>query len=145
MEHAPQISTLGRSGVDNADESSAPRWETIAGWVLSCLILVPFVPSAFMKIVQPADFLAGWILNFPAGSARPLGVTELLNVALYFVPKTRLLGLAFMTAYLGGAVCFHVHANDGRFFVPILVGAIAWVGLWLRDPKLRSLFPLMKD
>lgn len=121
---------------------SFPRWQIITGWVLSCLILLPFVPSAFMKIAQPGDFLAGWTTNFPAGSARPLGVIEFLNVVLYFVPRTRVLGLAFMTAYLGGAVSFHVHAADGRFFVPVLVGVLAWVGLWLRDAKLRRLFPL---
>ncbi len=125
-----------------ATKQSIPRWQVVTGWVLSGCLLLPFLPSAFMKIAQPADFLTGWTTNFPAGSARPLGIIELLNVILYFVPATRLLGLAFMTAYLGGAVCFHVHAADGKFVVPVLVGVFAWVGLWLRDRKLRELFPV---
>lgn len=129
----------------NSVATPVSRWKIIVGWGLSCLILVPFVPSALMKIVQPADFLAAWTKSFPAGAAAPLGVIELTNVVLYFVPRTRILGLTLVTAYLGGAVSFHVHARDGMFFAPVLVGVVAWIGLWLRDAKLRALFPLAND
>ena len=64
---------------------------------------------------------------------------------LYLVPKTRYLGGLIMLAYLGGAVATHVHANDGMFFVPVIVGVVAWLGLYLRDRKLRALVPLVTD
>ncbi len=49
------------------------------------------------------------------------------------------------TAYLGGAAATHVHADDGKFFVPVIVGVVAWIGLYLRDRKLRALVPLAAD
>jgi hypothetical protein len=49
-----------------------------------------------------------------------------------------------LTGYLGGAVATHVRVGDGVFPVvfPVIVGALLWGGLALRDDRLRSLFPL---
>ena len=103
-----------------------------------------FLPSAFFKIAQPKGFIEEWSKTYPAGSALPLGVIELTLFVLYLVPKTRYLGGLLMLAYLGGAVATHVHANDGMFFVPVIVGVVAWLGLYLRDRKLRALVPLVE-
>jgi hypothetical protein len=126
-------------------DTSIPKWQRVTGWVLSGLLAVVFLPSAFFKIAQPAGFLAGWTKSYPAGSARPLGIIELTMFVLYLVPKTRYLGGLIMLAYLGGAVATHVHADDGKFFVPVLVGIIAWLGLFLRDRKLRALVPVVEE
>jgi hypothetical protein len=50
-----------------------------------------------------------------------------------------------MLAYLGGAVATHLHAGDGMFFVPVLVGVVGWLGLYLRDRKLRALVPTVHE
>jgi hypothetical protein len=126
-------------------DTSIPKWQRVTGWVLSGLLAVVFLPSAFFKIAQPAGFLDGWTKSYPAGSARPLGIIELTMFVLYLVPKTRYLGGLIMLAYLGGAVATHVHADDGKFFVPVLVGIIAWLGLFLRDRKLRALVPVVEE
>ena len=60
-------------------------------------------------------------------------------------PKTRYLGGLLMLAYLGGAVATHLHAGDGMFFVPVLVGVVGWLGLYLRDRKLRALVPTVDE
>ncbi|AMV36615.1 DoxX family protein [Planctomyces sp. SH-PL62] len=122
-----------------------PNWQRVTGWVLSGLLAVPFVPSAYFKIAQPKGFIEDWSKTYPAGSALPLGVIELTLFVLYLVPKTRYLGGLLMLAYLGGAVATHVQAQDGMFFVPVVVGVIAWLGLYLRDRKLRALVPLVAD
>ena len=31
------------------------------------------------------------------------------------------------------------------FFVPVIVGVVAWLGLYLRDRELRALVPLVQD
>ena len=126
-------------------DTSIPKWQRVTGWVLSGLLAVVFLPSAFFKIAQPAGFLDGWTKSYPAGSARPLGIIELTMFVLYLVPKTRYLGGLIMLAYLGGAVATHVHADDGKVFVPVLVGIIAWLGLFLRDRKLRALVPVVEE
>lgn len=47
-----------------------------------------------------------------------------------------------MLAYLGGAVATHVQLADGKFFVPVVIGVVAWMGLYLRDRRLRELVPI---
>jgi hypothetical protein len=118
-----------------------PKWQRVTGWVLSGLLALVFVPSAFFKLAQPTGFIEEWSKTYPAGSALPLGVTELAVFVLYLVPKTRYLGGLLMLAYLGGAVATHVHADDGKFLVPVVIGVIAWLGLYLRDRRLRALVP----
>ncbi|WP_165068162.1 DoxX family protein [Paludisphaera rhizosphaerae] len=122
-----------------------PKWQRVTGWVLSGILALAFLPSAFFKIAQPGDFAEKWSKDYPSSSALPIGVIELTIFVLYLIPKTRYLGGLLMLAYLGGAVATHVHINDGRFFFPVIVGVIAWLGLYLRDRKLRALVPLVSE
>lgn len=122
-----------------------PKWQRVTGWVLSGLLAFLFLPGAFFMIAQPEGFLGEWTKNYPAGSARPLGIIVLVMFVLYLIPKTRYVGGLVMLAYLGGAVATHVHMNDGRFFVPVIVGVVAWMGLYLRDRKLRALVPIVEE
>jgi DoxX-like family len=122
-----------------------PKWQRVTGWVLSGLLALVFLPSAFFKIAQPEGFIEEWSKTYPAGSALPLGVIELATFGLYLVPRTRYLGGLLMLAYLGGAVATHLHAGDGLFFVPVLVGVVGWLGLYLRDRKLRALVPTVEE
>lgn len=126
-------------------ETSIPKWQIVTGWVLSGILGLVFLPSAFFKIAQPPGFVEGWSKSYPAGAARPIGIVELLIFVFYLVPKTRYLGGLFMLAYLGGAVATHLHAEDGKFPVPIVVGILAWLGLYLRDRKLRALVPVVGE
>ena len=122
-----------------------PKWHRVVGWVLSGILALVFLPSAFFKIAQPEGFIEEWSKTYPANTALPIGVIELVVFVLYLLPKTRYLGGLLMLAYLGGAVATHVHANDGKFFVPVIIGVVAWLGLYLRDRKLRALVPLASD
>jgi hypothetical protein len=122
-----------------------PKWQRVTGWVLSGLLAPVFLPSAFFKIAQPEWFLKDWTKDYPAASALPIGVIEVTLFVLYLIPRTRYLGGLLMLAYLGGAVATHVHTNDGMFYVPVIIGVIAWLGLYLRDRKLRALVPLVAE
>ena len=126
-------------------QTSIPKWQIVTGWVLSGILALMFVPSAIFKIAQPEGFLEEWTKNYPAAAALPLGIIELAMFVLYLVPPTRYLGGLIMLAYLGGAVATHLHAEDGNFPVPVLVGIIAWLGLFLRDRKLRALIPTVHE
>lgn len=126
-------------------QTSIPKWQIITGWVLSGILAAAFLPSAYFKIAQPAGFLDGWTKSYPADAARPLGIIEVTMYILYLVPKTRYLGGLILLAYLGGAVATHLHAQDGKFYAPVMVGIIAWLGLFLRDRKLRALVPVVTE
>jgi hypothetical protein len=63
---------------------------------------------------------------------------------LYVIPTTAVRGAILLTGYLGGAVASHVRVGEGLFpvFFPVMVGVLVWLGLYLRDVRLRSLIPL---
>jgi hypothetical protein len=55
----------------------------------------------------------------------------------------QVLGAILMTGYFGGAVATHVRVSDA-FVVPLVLGVLAWSGLFLRDARLRELLPFKK-
>jgi hypothetical protein len=76
--------------------------------------------------------------------ARGLGVVLLICTLLYAAPQTAVLGAVLLTGYLGGAVATHVRAESPLFthvLFGVYLGALAWAGLYLRDARLRALFP----
>jgi hypothetical protein len=70
-----------------------------------------------------------------------IAIVELVCVLLYAIPRTSVLGAILLTGYLGGAISTHVRAGE-PFILPLAVGVIIWLGLFLRDARLRDLLPL---
>ena len=130
--------------MSSPEATQIPRWQIILSWVLSCLPLLAFVPSAYMKIAQPGDFLAQWSQGFPASTARPIGIVELACVVIYLIPRTAVLGAILTTGYLGGAISVHVAKGEPAFAIPLFIGVLLWAALYLRTPRLRALLPLVK-
>ena len=98
--------------------------------------LVPF------QVVTIASAQIGWPAD--PGLWRLLGTILLGSTLLYAIPRTSLLGAVLLTGYLGGAVASHVRIGS-PFFSHVLfgvyLGGMAWLGLWLRDARLRALLP----
>lgn len=87
-------------------------------------------------------------LGWPAGYAFSIGIVELVLVVLYLIPQTRILGAVLMMALLGGAMATQIRAGSPLFshiLFSVYLGLFMWGGLWLRDPKLRALFPFASD
>ena len=83
-------------------------------------------------------------LGLPLTMAVPLGIIALACIILYNIPQTSILGAVLLTGYLGGAVCTNFRAGTPLFsniLFSIYVGIIAWLGLYLREPKLKALMP----
>ncbi|HLT90709.1 MAG TPA: DoxX family protein [Woeseiaceae bacterium] len=84
-------------------------------------------------------------LGWPPGYTLMLGVIELACIVLYLVPRTSVLGAVLMTGLLGGAMATHIRAESALFthtLFSIYLGLFMWGGLWLRDRRLRSVFPI---
>jgi hypothetical protein len=85
-------------------------------------------------------------LGWPVGYARMIGLIELTCVVLYLIPRTAVFGAVLMMGLLGGAIATQVRAASPLFshiLFPIYLGLFMWGGLWLRNSKLRALFPLV--
>jgi hypothetical protein len=97
-----------------------------------------------MDLVKPPYVVEGTLkMGYPENIIFGLGVVVLACTILYLIPRTAVLGVILLTGYLGGAVATHVRMNDLRSVpVPVVVAALLWGGLWLRDSRLRALIPL---
>lgn len=74
----------------------------------------------------------------------PIGILELICVAAYVIPQTSVLGAILLTGLLGGATVTTLRIGDPTFPLPVVLGMMAWGGLYLRDLRLRELIPLRK-
>jgi hypothetical protein len=101
--------------------------------------------SAFLKFRAPPEVVEGFTgkFGYPPQTLTPLGVVELTCAVLYAIPQTAVLGAVLVTGYLGGAVATHVRVSD-VWIPPAVLGVLAWVGLYLREPRLRELLPLRR-
>lgn len=138
-----------RNGMlDHASPGATPgisKAAKIGGWVLSGIVilwmgvlgLVIFITNRAMMEEGMAKY------GYPASAGVPILVAEVVGVILYAIPRTAMLGAILLTGYLGGAVATHVRAGEPWFF-PVIFGVIVWLGLYLRDLRVRSLVPLRK-
>jgi hypothetical protein len=100
------------------------------------------VMSAVMKLIPSESLNAGFAhLGWPIEKAPLLASLELGSVIIYLIPQTSILGAILIAGYLGGATATHVRIGDPEFFMPTLLAVLAWLGLWLREPRLKQLIP----
>jgi hypothetical protein len=122
-----------------ASNSKAMVW---VGRVISALPVLMLLMSATMKLMKSPEVVKGFA-DWPANTAITLGITELVSTILYIIPQTAVLGAILLTGYLGGAVATHVRLGES-ILIPTLLGVLVWLGLYLRDARVRDLAPLRR-
>jgi hypothetical protein len=119
---------------------------TIVGWVISALIAALMTFSATLKVAKPPGFAEEFVNKFgyPEDLLVILAVAEITCVMLYLIPQTSILGAVMTTGYLGGAIATHARVED-NFIPAAIVGVMVWVGIYLREPRVRALLPLRQN
>jgi hypothetical protein len=113
------------------------------GRVISGLATLLFLVSAFMKLKGGEDVVQGMAhLGIPESLMTPLALLELTCVVLYLIPLTSVIGAILLTGYVGGTICTHLRVGD-PYIAQIALGVAIWLGLWLREPRLKPLIPLL--
>jgi hypothetical protein len=131
--------------VDNAGARGSKKslW---AGRILSGLVVLFLIPDGIIKFIKPAPVLEAFAhVGWPVSLANTLGILLLTCAATYLFPRTSVLGAILLTGYLGGAVATHLRVGDPLFshiLFPTYLGVLLWLGLYLRDERLRVLIPL---
>lgn len=115
------------------------------GRVISILVALLFVFSAAMKLKGGPQLEEG-LKHLELGRVPmvPLGILELACAVVYLIPATSVLGAILLTGYLGGTILTAWRVGD-PVFVQIALGILVWLGLWLREERLRALIPLRKS
>ena len=127
-----------------ASGSKVKLW---AGWIMSALPALFLLVDGAMKLVKPEVVVKTTVeLGYAESVILPLGIVLLTCTILYLIPSTAVLGAILLTGYLGGAVATHVRAGQGPFEIlfPVVLGALLWGGLYLRNDRLRALVPLVR-
>jgi hypothetical protein len=73
----------------------------------------------------------------------PLAILELSCALIFLIPATSVLGAILLTGYIGGAICTHWRVGD-PFFIQIALAIFVWLGLYLREDRLKALIPLRR-
>jgi hypothetical protein len=130
-----------------SDNQTAPvgKASLWAGRVVSAIPSLFLLMDGVMKLIKPEIVVKKTVeLGYPEGGIFGLGILLLACLAVYVIPRTSVLGAILLTGYLGGAVATHVRVGDDLFPVvfPVIVGALLWGGLYLRDSRVRALVPI---
>ena len=114
-----------------------------AGHIISALPVLMLLFSGVMKLAKPAPVVEGFVrLGYPESVSLGIGILELACTVVYIIPRASILGAILLTGFLGGATATHVRVGDPAFFFPVVLGVLVWLGLYLRDERLRALIPL---
>ncbi len=126
-------------GARTAPVSKKMLW---AGRMTSALAILMLLFSGVMKLVKPAAVVEEFArLGYPESVVLGIGILEIVCAIVYLIPRTSILGAILLTGYLGGATATHVRIGD-PFFAPVVIGVVVWLGLFLRDNRLRALLSL---
>lgn len=119
----------------------ALRTTSWSGRALSALVVLFMVFDGVIHVVQPAPVVEAFVqLGFPLRVSLGLGIVELACTALYAIPRTSALGAVLLTGYFGGAIATQLRVEAGWFptIFPLMLGALLWGGLALRDPRILA-------
>ena len=108
-------------------------------FVLALLFLLPGALADLLGL--PAHFSR---LPFEAGRRASVVAAAAIEVVADADEPAALVGRdAERTPGPGGELDRHVRVGD-PFIGPVILGALAWLGLYLRDPRLRELIPFRR-
>ncbi|WP_346016426.1 DoxX family protein [Mesorhizobium sp. XAP4] len=133
LHQTPEIMTLHRA-----------LW---AGRIMSAFVVITLTADGTVQLFAPAQ-IASMLqeTGFAMDLTRVVGPIILACAILYAIPVTAVLGAILVTGFLGGAICAHLRIGElgsPPEIISLLLGAMTWGGLYLRDPRIRAILPLI--
>jgi DoxX-like family len=119
-----------------------------AGRIMSAIVVIALAADGAVQLFAPAQ-IAGMLqeTGFAMDLTRVVGPILLASAILYAIPASSVLGAILVTGFLGGAICAHVRIGElgsPPELISLALGAMTWGGLYLRDPRIRALLPLIR-
>ncbi|HEX6038322.1 DoxX family protein [Longimicrobium sp.] len=134
------------AATDATQARPAGRGMVRAGRALSGFAALFLLADGVMRIARFQPYVDGLVqFGYPAHLAVPIGLALTIATVLYIVPRTAVLGAIILTGYLGGAAASHIRMEDPLFGTSLVFAVMVWLGLYLREPRLRALVPLRAD
>lgn len=121
-------------------------WLIWSGRVVSIVPVFILLTSARWKLTHSVFYVNEWKrIGYAPELLNSIGFVQLACVALYLIPQTAVLGTVLLTGYLGGAIASYVRIGEVYPpLVPLTTCLFAWLGIFLREERLRELLPLRR-
>ncbi|HXA77144.1 MAG TPA: DoxX family protein [Candidatus Acidoferrales bacterium] len=132
------------STTESATASKGMLW---TGRVISMLVVLFMLFDCITKILKVPQVVDATVkAGFSAGQTATIGYILLFATIVYVIPQSSNLGAILLVGYLGGAVCTQLRVGAPIFenAFPIVFGILTWLGLYLREPRLRALVPFRR-
>jgi hypothetical protein len=116
-----------------------------AGRIITGLTVLFLIFDGVTKLIEVSQAKEGMAtLGYPASLTVPIGILVLVCTAFYVIPATSVLGAVLLTGFLGGATASMLRANapGHPYLFPVVFGGFVWLGLYLRDPRVREFLPM---
>jgi hypothetical protein len=117
------------------------------GRIISGLIVLFLIFDGVSKLLEVSQVKEGMVtLGYPSSLTVPIGILVLVCTAFYAIPPTSVFGAVLLTGYLGGATASMVRANapGHPYLFPVIFGGFVWLGIYLREPRIREFLPMRK-
>ena len=121
-------------------------WIPWVGRIISVAPVCICLWSAYSKLTASPWYVSEWLrIGWPLAVLPVIGLVQVACVTLYVIPQTALLGMVLLTGYLGGAMASYVRMGETTpMLVSMTTSLLAWLGLYLRDERLRALLPFRR-
>src|ERR1700735_346143 len=115
---------------------------------MTACVVIALAADGTVQLFAPAQ-IASMLqeTGFAMDLTRIGGPIILACAVLYAIPSTAVLGAILVTGFLGGAICAHVRIGElgsPPELISLALGAMTWGGLYLRDPRIRDILPLVR-
>jgi hypothetical protein len=112
----------------------------LVGRGISGLVVLFMLFDGVSKLVAEQHVVKAMTeLGWPPEQTVGLGILIIACTAIYVVPRTSIVGAILLTGFLGGATAAKVRIEEASALFSIAMGVLVWLGLYLRDERLRDL------
>lgn len=116
------------------------------GRIMSIVVILFMLMDGVMKFVKPEPVITSTVkLGYQDHHIMWMGLLALIPTILYAIPQTAILGIVLLTGFWGGAINANFRIDEPLFshiLFPVYLAILGWGGLWLRDARLRAIFPV---
>jgi hypothetical protein len=131
--------------VADSNSVAARRIGLVMSTLISIILLGDGLFSLFGRTFAPDTVRQMMELGgFCTEQAGVLGIITLTCAVLYAIPRTAVLGAILVSGFFGGAICAHFRLGEMGSppqVASLILGAMAWGGLYLRNAQVRALLP----
>ena len=122
------------------------RWLVWAGRIVSVLPVLIILISSRWKLTSDPFYVREWTrIGWKVQDLPFIASLQLGAILLYVIPRTSVLGAVLLTGYLGGAIATYVRIGElYPPLVPLTTAMLAWLGIFLREERLRALLPFRR-